>query len=300
MIWDRMMLSGSQVLLHAALAILTNCTEEMLEMDSLGTLLPYLQHVPVRKIERESFGKAYDSIPTAEFVKLVGVAKKRVEEATARGKAAIAPSRETKRVRSEGDEENSFSSPLSKKVRGSVPAKSTQPGDVAVPPTPSVFRRIMDSLATPLRNRARMDGAQTPKPRSQDTFWSKSRQSAQGDRPARLERTSSLTSMFRKSRRVGGPAIAAVAEAPAYMHSPLGVRSPLVADNSPFGRSGILSPSYRGYVPARVAPLVALDSPSQGQAFTQFSEATSRRDSPLACGDKAASIELQPLKMRQL
>lgn len=33
------------------------------------------------------------------------------------------------------------------------------------PPTPSVFRRFMNNLATPLRMRARMDGAETPRPR---------------------------------------------------------------------------------------------------------------------------------------
>jgi hypothetical protein len=297
LIWDRIMLHGSRTLLHAALSILSSCSKEMMEMDSLGTMLPYLQHVPVRKVERRSFQKALEGISKKTFEGLVRVAECKVEKERVAAASAVAarPARGAKRTRGKEDDENSFSSPLSKKVRGEIA--------IAVPPTPGVFRRIMDSLATPLRNRARMDGAQTPKtrPSQEASFWSRPR-TRQTTEKERAAQSRARAPTFRKMKRVGRVAVAsALVESPSagYKGSPLGLRgSPLVAEDSPFGRSGILSPSYRGYMPARLAPLVSLDSPSQGKDFVLFAEATPRRESPFEGKAEQEKFELQPLKIR--
>jgi len=96
-----------------------------------------------------------------------------------------------------------------------------------------------------------------------------------------------------------GPAFKA---SPAFMGSPVLARaSPVVAPDSPFGRSGILSPTYRGFVPPEIAPLVTLESPSQGKAFQAFAEATPRRDSPrVRKVPTGVKIEMKPLSLKQM
>ena len=71
--------------------------------------------------------------------------------------------------------------------------------------------------------------------------------------------------------------------------------------------TGVLSPLYKGFVPAAVSPLrsVALDSPTQGRAFASFVGQTPRRDSPAGGkrmgGDSAfEKIELKPFKLKQM
>jgi hypothetical protein len=182
---NRLMLAGSNVLLHSALAVLTSCADEMMAMDSLGSLLPFLQRIPVPKVERNAFQKAYDTISKRTFTGLLRGAERKLKDgeiaaaAAAVAAASANPRSSVKRTRHPSDENTAqFSSPLAKKVRRAASSFSLTGGGGgggggasaagaadAVPPTPSVFRRIMDSLATPLRARARLDGAQTPKPR---------------------------------------------------------------------------------------------------------------------------------------
>eukprot|EP00041_Stephanoeca_diplocostata_P011128 m.180599 g.180599 ORF g.180599 m.180599 type:complete len:157 (+) comp18424_c1_seq5:301-771(+) len=52
-------------------------------------------------------------------------------------------------------------------------------------------------------------------------------------------------------------------------------------DSSPFGRSGILSPSFVGRLPSILSPYLAKDSPSTTTAFASFKQQTPRRTSPM-------------------
>jgi hypothetical protein len=71
---------------------------------------------------------------------------------------------------------------------------------------------------------------------------------------------------------------------------------------------GVLSPHYKGFVPAAVSPFrpsgVSLDSPSQEKAFASFVGRTPRRDSPSHekkfSGDNTTRIELLPFKLKQI
>ena len=51
-VWDLIVFKGVKTIMRVGLAIMQSCKEELLAMDSLGQLLPYLQHLPPTKMNQ--------------------------------------------------------------------------------------------------------------------------------------------------------------------------------------------------------------------------------------------------------
>ena len=173
-VWDLIVFKGVKTIMRVGLAIMQSCKEELLAMDSLGQLLPYLQHLPPTKMNQDSLLTAVYAIEEAPLaLSLTRLETEHVPFATPKR----TPRSSAKRTRGSDAKATPHSN---KRARGAAGG--------AAPPTPSVFRRFMNSLATPLRAKARMDGAETPMPRSRQ--------------PLRQAQTSSARTANRRSARV--------------------------------------------------------------------------------------------------
>lgn len=206
-IWDLLLLKGVKVLHRAGMAIIDICKQDLLSADSLGVLLPYLQRLPPPKLRRHVLVDAVYKVEESQLNVLLAhvettLARQTAQETSARGSRAGA-----KRLAQEMEGKQPLT-PAAKRL------KSEPSGQ-----TPSIFRRFMNSLATPLRNRAREDGAQTP------------------NRPEVVQKA---------SRRSGLSPVAGTPPAPVLtvIYSPEAI--PAEARTQSFATSGVLSPSFRG------------------------------------------------------
>lgn len=272
-IWDMMMLQGTKTLTRAALAVMTVCKTDLIATDSLGTLLPYLQHLPAEKTRRPQFPKAMWRIKTATLDSMIDKAEKLVADAKAK-QSAPKPRHSVKRGRSE----ENLSTPTQKRSRAETAADPA--------PTPSVFRRFMNSLATPLRTRARLDGAETPAPRRKGSSLAlaTSTDPASVRTPLIEVKTAAAANTVEDSPL---PTPTTKASVSTRLMSALGevspFASPIFGPNSPFNRSGFLSPNFSGKVPEVLSPfLTAVSNMSPifaKESFATFTQATPHRAS---------------------
>ena len=180
-VWDLLVFKGVKTIMRVGLAIMQSCKKELLAMDSLGQLLPYLQHLPPAKMSQEVLLAAVYAIDEASLtLVLTRLESEHVPFATPKR----APRSSAKRGRGSEAKATPHSN---KRVRANSGGGSAA---AAAPPTPSVFRRFMNSLATPLRARARMDGAETPMPRSKQPL-------------RQTQPLSSSSTSVRRSSRIG-------------------------------------------------------------------------------------------------
>eukprot|EP00040_Diaphanoeca_grandis_P043805 m.10316 g.10316 ORF g.10316 m.10316 type:complete len:638 (-) comp8245_c0_seq1:227-2140(-) len=285
-IWDMMLFKGTISLTRTALTVMTSCKSELLACDSLGELLPYLQHVPASKTKRPVFVKAIWKVKDTHLNSLIERAElslkaQAVANASAKARQASTSVRKQKRLHSQMEAEPS--TPVTKRSR-------ENPTTGGPAPTPSVFRRFMNSLATPLRQRARMDGAETPVSRIQKTRSLEALPLAPNfSTPApKMKKMDDLTSLRTPKTEA--------MRTPLTNASPFNNGSPF---NSPFNHSGFLSPSYTGKVPtalthavttlmspskyANLSPSVYATTDLERTSFASFKEPTPRRTSPVSC-----------------
>lgn len=197
------------------------CQKELLGMDSLGLVLPYLQHLPPQKMTRSLLMSNVCKINPSKLDNCIAQLDAQMTKAKAKEAKENATRKRTRESTGKGS--SGLSTPSAKRKRPAANANA--------PPTPSVFRRFIDSLPTPLRRKARDDGAQTPKPRSRVL------------RPMNAKAS---------TKSAAHRAVSSL-QTPKREFAQLGERSPLLgipreACSPSFGRSGVLSPSFKGTV----------------------------------------------------
>ena len=228
-VWDLLLFKGVKMLHRTGLAIIDLCRKDLLSADSLGVVLPYLQRLPPPKIRRHILVEAIFNVDENQLnVLLAHVEASLASQRAAAELSKAVPHRPAKRPASELDAADAFSVPV-------TPAPK-RPKHEPTGQTPSIFRRFMNSLATPLRKRAREDGAQTPAARQIVV--------------ARHRATVAAANAAAKT-------LSPVAASPQLQHhsqvtvifSPEPI--PDTARSASFATSGVLSPSFRGPIQVR-------------------------------------------------
>lgn len=248
-------------------------------MDSLGQVLPYLQHLPPTKMRRAKLIAALWRIDPAKLDLVLA----RLE------KSYVPPMPRSKRARTESssgaEHGGADKTPSSKRMRPAAKG-AIVPATPAAPPTPSVFRRFMNSLATPLRLKARMDGAETPAPRTRFRSISVTKSSSSSRSQSKQQPPRKMSNLHRVEEFTGSPA----------ERSPLLKELPASAMSPSFGRSGVLSPSFAGSLkvtPRKATPLgkrappkCTLESPAR--LGTPLSRATDAKSAKAAAAARRA------------
>lgn len=128
-LWDTMLLQGMDVVHKMALSVMKLGEGTLISFPDLGKILPWLQHLPTEILK---------AIPDTVWKIDIAQLKSAKEDVS------------KKRQRNNTDSSASFQTPKKKKAKrfignaGSFDASHT---------TPSIFRRLIDNLSTPLRKR---------------------------------------------------------------------------------------------------------------------------------------------------
>eukprot|EP00039_Didymoeca_costata_P005364 m.80934 g.80934 ORF g.80934 m.80934 type:complete len:573 (-) comp12785_c0_seq7:462-2180(-) len=253
-IWDLIIFKGVKSIIRAGLAVMKLSSKDLLTMSSLGQVLPFLQHLPAAKVNRNTLIPALWEINEQELDNSIAKIKLNKQDLP--------------KIKKREREEQEPCTPTGKRLR--------KEENTTEPPTPSVFRRFMNSLATPLRQKARSDGVQTPAPRR--------------GRPLRsVQRVSDDGRKMRFLGSINNKKLEALREAESPMSPQKGDLAqmiPVSARSPSFGRSGVLSPSFRTtntYESQSPAGNILLRqvTPNERKSFRKFTEKSARRESPI-------------------
>jgi hypothetical protein len=258
-VWDLLLFRGVKTIMRVGLAIMQSCKDELLAMTSLGQVLPFLQHLPPSKMTQDALMAAVWRID--ESALMIDLAKLEQENV-----AQVTPQRGQRGSKRTRASENKAQQNSSKRARADGAADGP-------PPTPSVFRRFMNSLATPLRQRARNDGAETPAPRMKPLL-----QSNQKVPRSSTTRRSSVASEMKASATKGSAAKPTNTMKPSALRKPAGQArgheaSPLISKDSPMrpmAKLGLPKDSPIGQLLAKSSPMLGIPrdacSPSFGRS----------------------------------
>ena len=189
-VWDVLFWVGRRSLYRTALAIMDVCKDDLMELASIGELLPYLQHLPAKRLASDSFVAFMWALPQKEVDEIARQAED-VLQAQDAVENNPTPSTRFPRRYTESD-------------AGSVCKPRTNDQSFGV------LRRVIGSITTPLRT------------------------------PLRTHRDSAVKHSARHAT-------------PQHNFSPH-LESLQEALSPSFGRSGLLSPSFRGDMQILLSP----------------------------------------------
>lgn len=129
-VWDLLLWEGHRALFRTALTIMDTCEAELMELASMGELLPYLQHLPVHKLDSAVFVPLLWALDEEELSSLIKEAEEDVRQSEAENEMPASIRRPRRQVESDATA-----------VRKARPTEQ---------PT-SVLRRMFGSITTPMR-----------------------------------------------------------------------------------------------------------------------------------------------------
>ncbi|KJE89651.1 gh regulated tbc protein-1 [Capsaspora owczarzaki ATCC 30864] len=138
-IWDMLMLEGVVTIFRVAICLMDVCKEELLAMDGVEQILPYLQHPPVNRVMRNVFvPKLLEcDISKAHIDAAEGLLKAESAPVAVEAVAQDSLPESTKPVNDENESSNGA-------IKGSL-VKATDSGAV---PKASRFKRLLSNMAT--------------------------------------------------------------------------------------------------------------------------------------------------------